>query len=142
LEYFDRQIDAIKNKDYGTLFEAKRRADAMQDQTRLQANTSNIGEWLRQRKVFQDYLGPQWNNYLDSIGLKDNKLQELQSFVSDSKYRASLSDDVRKDGYVKSLYSDLQAAKTAKARGVKAPDAVYDSLVDNVNLILKANERW
>src|SRR6266852_2470682 len=63
LEYFDRQIDAIKNKDYGTLFEAKRRADAMQDQTRLQANTSNIGEWLRQRKSFKR-LSPTVNTEL------------------------------------------------------------------------------
>lgn len=140
LEYFDRMIDAVKNKDYGTLFEAKRRADAMQDQTKLQANTSNMGEWLRQRKVFQDYLGPQWNNYLDSQGLKENKLKDLQSFVNDSHYRASVPDDVRNDGVVKSLYTDLQTAKKAKAQGAKAPDAVYDNLTDNVNLILKANE--
>jgi hypothetical protein len=140
LEYFDRMIDAVKNKDYGTMFEAKRRADAMQDQTRLQANTSNLGEWLRQRKVFQDYLGPQWNNYLDSLGLRENKLQDLQSFVNDSHYRASAPDDVRKDGTVASLYNDLETAKKAKATGTKAPDAVYDNLTDNVNLILKANE--
>lgn len=141
LAYMDRQIDNIKNKEYGSLFEAKRRATAMQDQTNLQVNTSPIGEWTRQRSYLNEKLGPSWMNYLDSLGLQTGgNLKQLQSFFNDSMVRASVSDDVRRDGVVKSMYSDLVAAKTAKESGVKAPDKIYDNLVDNVKLLITAEK--
>lgn len=140
LGYFDRIITDITNNSYGSLFEAKRRADSMQDQTRLQANTSDMGDWLRKSKVIQDAVGPQWTNFIDALGLNSGKLKDLQSFMNDSRYRASVSDDVRRDGYVKSLYNDLDTAQKAIKQGAKAPDAVYDDLVHNVDLIRKAND--
>lgn len=142
LAYIDRTIDMLKNKDYGSLFEAKRTVEAMQSDTAKQMATNrDLGEWLRMSKVLQDNVGPQWTNYIDALGLRAGKLQQLQSFFSDSMKRASLPDDLRQDGNVKSLYNDLQAARQAKSQGAKAPDAIYDNLVDNVNLILKAKEQ-
>jgi post-segregation antitoxin (ccd killing protein) len=142
LGYIDRYIDAITNDKYGSLFEAKRRATAMQDQTNIQALTSPIGQWAMDRAFFNEKLGPGWMNYLDSLGLSKGNLQQLQSFFNDSQVRASSPEgDVRSSGFVKSLYADLQKAKEAKQQGVKAPDAIYDNLVDNVNLIIKAQEQ-
>jgi len=140
LGYMDRAIDNITNDKWGSLGEAKRRETAMQDQTNLQVNTSPLGEWFRRSKVAQDYLGPNWTNYMDSLGMSKGGLQQLQSFYNDSMFRASLPDDVRQDGVVKSMYADLVAAQTAKNGGVKAPDKIYDNLVDNVKLIVRARE--
>lgn len=141
LGYLDRAISLITDDKWGSMGEAKRRVAAMQDDTNLQAQTSPTGEWLRKSKVIGDHLGPQWLNYIDSLGLAKGNLQQLQSFMNDSMVRASTPDDVRKDGVVKSMYSDLVTAKNAKNNGVKAPDKIYDNLVDNVKLITTATEQ-
>jgi hypothetical protein len=138
IAYLDRAIALINDDKYGSMFEAKRRVTAMQDETNLQMNTSPIGEWMRQRATLNEKLGPAWSNYLDSLGLQKTGLQQLQSFFNDTQFRASVSDDVRKDGVVKSMYSDLVAAQKAKANGVKAPDKIFDNLVENVNLLITA----
>lgn len=141
LGYLDRAIALITDDKWGSMGEARRRVTAMQDETNLQAQTSPTGEWLRKSKVIGDHLGPQWLNYIDSLGLAKGNLQQLQSFMNDTMVRASTPDDVRKDGVVKSMYSDLQTARNAKANGVKAPDKIYDNIVENVGLINSATEQ-
>jgi hypothetical protein len=141
LGYLDRAIELITNDKWGSAAETKRRAAAMQDETNLQAHTSPLGDWLRKNKVIADHLGPQWLNFVDSASLMKGGMQQLQSFMNDTMVRASTPDDVRKDGIIKSMYSDLNIAKQAKANGVKAPDKIYDSIVDNVNLIISAKEQ-
>lgn len=140
LSYFDRSIAAINDDKYGTFFEYKRRNGAMQDVTNYQVNTSPIGEWSRQRSYLQEKLGPAWMNYMDSLNLPKTGLKQLQSFFNDTQYRASVSDDVRKDGIVKSMYSDLETAKKAMKDGAKSSPKIYDDIVENVNLIVEAGK--
>lgn len=138
LAYFDRSIALINDEKFGSFFEERRRNLADQDVTNRQINTSKIGEWTRQRSRMNEALGPNWMNYLDSIGMPKGNLKELQSFFNDTQYRASVSDDIRKDGVVGSMYSDLAAAKKAKAEGANVPDKIYDDVVDNIKLLQKA----
>lgn len=138
-QYFDRTIDAISNNSYGTLHESRRRVEASQKGTEEQVMTSPLGEWFRRSKVMQDYLGPNWGNYIDSLGLQKGGMQQLQSYFNDSMVRATVPDDIRKDGVAASLYKDLDDARKARANGVKAPDKLYDNLVENVDLLNKAS---
>jgi hypothetical protein len=136
---FDRMLSAVTDKNIGTMYETQRMNNLSLDQSKKQAYDSNIGEWLRQREILNQSLGPNWMNVVDSASLtRGQTLQDLQRFYSEATAAASSSPDMRKTQNVQSLYDSLQAAKKAKADGYKVPDRAYDNLVENVDLIQKA----
>lgn len=143
-QFFQRQIDAINNKDVGTMFDLQRRSKSLQDNANYQAETGPMGDWMLKSKVVKDHLGDAWINRIDSIILGKGYLGPLTNWFSDTTKKIGVPDDVRKDGQVKSLYNDISKARqlnqdlaTGNRRGV---EKVYDDLVDNVNMITTAEK--
>jgi hypothetical protein len=140
LQYFDRQIAAISSKDVGPMFENQRRAKSLQDNAQYQLlSDPNIGSWLLNQKVLQDQAGPALSSWITQQTLAKGYLGRFQNYFGDVTAKSTVPDDIRKDGTVKSMYSDIVKAREA-ARTNKVPPRLYDDLVDNVNLITKAHE--
>lgn len=140
LTYFDNQIKAISNKDVGTMFDLQRRAKGMEDNSKFQMYSEpTLGEWLRKSKVIRENLPDAWSNFLTQKALGQGYLGQFQNWFSDTSMKIGVPDDVRKDGAAKSMTADILQAKKA-AKDTKVPSRLYDDLVENVNLITKAEE--
>jgi hypothetical protein len=133
---FHRLVEAIGNKDYGTLFEAQRNIKAMQDQT-LQAlyDDKDMGQYWRTVQAVTQAGGPNWANRLDSMGMQRGYLQNLQSFVNNQYKVASAPDDLRQDGKVKSMYQSLQELQDAQRRGLSDPKVIARAYKDVVHVV-------
>ena len=141
LAYFDRQIENITNDKWGLTGEMRRRTDGMNNEIGYQLLSRD--PQLGMVKFLNDQGGQAFANVIASKMLTSDYLGRLQNFVGETKYRASLSDDVRQDGVPKSMYSDIAAAQKANAQikangGKPVTDRVYDDLVENADLILTA----
>jgi len=140
LQYFDRQIEAIKNKDVGTMFDLKRRATLLQDNTNYQViSNPDFGDYLRKSQVLKEHLGDQWVSWINQNGLMKGYLGRFQNFFADSAMKAGVPDDIRRDGVAKSMTADILAAKQ-QAANTKVPPRLYDDLIDNVKMITQAEE--
>lgn len=131
---YDQMVEAIANQNYGTLFETQRRVKALNDGTEEQMLTEpgNLGRFMKNSAVAKKYLGDNWNGIVLSGGLQAEVAKEYRDFTMDARMRSQLPDDLRKDGVVKSLYSDIVKAQ----KGGAGPETkVYDNLIDNVNTI-------
>ena len=140
LQYFDRQIEAIKNKDVGTMFDLKRRATLLQDNANFSAlSDKEIGPWLLKSGVLREHLGPELSSWIAQQTLAKGYLGKYQSYLGDTKMRAGVPDDIRRDGVAKSMTADVIAARQSE-KEAKANPRLYDDLIDNVNMITKAEE--
>ncbi len=140
LQYFERQIEAIKNKDVGTMFDLKRRATLLQDNANYSAlSDKEIGPWLLKSGVMREHLGPELSSWIAQQTLAKGYLGKYQSYLGDTKMRAGVPDDVRRDGVAKSMTADVIAARQSE-KEAKANPRLYDDLIDNVNMITKAEE--
>jgi len=138
-QFLDAMLQAVTDKNVGTMYAVKRYNDLSLDQSQKSAYDSPIGEWLRQRQILNQSLGPNWMNITDSMDItRGDKLQDLRKFYGNATTAAGAPPDLRNSNEVKSLYDSLNAAKKAKEAGFRAPDQVYDNLVQNVDLIEKA----
>jgi hypothetical protein len=140
LDLWDSLSTAITHKDTGGMFSIKRANDLMVSDARHQAYTSNIGQWLLDRKVLaEDLQGSPWMGTLDALNItKGSQLKDLEVFYGNVGRSASVSPDLRKQDNVKSLYDTLKAAKSAKDGGYNVPERAYKDFVENVDLIAKA----
>lgn len=142
LTYFDNQIKAISSKDVGTMFDLQRRAKGMEDNAKYQVySDANMGDFFLKGKIVRENLPDQWSSFLTQQALSKGHLGRFQNWFSDTQMKIGVPDDVRKDGVAKSMTADIiQAKRAEKDANAKPPSRLYDDLVENVNLITKAQE--
>lgn len=139
-QFFDRAIAAIRSPDKGTFFEMQRRAKGMQDATNYQVMQTEMGEWLRKMDVIKEKAGPNWVSMVDATTLKANMLGRMTSWMNEKTQLAGVGEDPRLGNVGKSLTADIQQAKRIAAQGTQFDPRLYQDLVQNVDLITKANE--
>jgi len=125
----DTLIDAIKNKDVGTMFETQRRIQGRKEDAELESLSGPLGGWLLTSNAIKNSAGDVLNNELNRSILTSDVLPKYRTTLGNMVKRSMVPDDVRKDGVIKSLYNDIE---TLQKGGVGAQTKIYDRLFDNV----------
>lgn len=137
LGFYDRLIDQIKNKEYGSLFEGMRRLTALQTGSRLQTfSDPTIGPYMQRLDALTKFAGPNVVNWLSGKVLSNQKIMgSFSTYFADATLKAATPDDLRNDGQVKSLYADISKLQQAQRQGQDVPKVIYKKLPENVDII-------
>ncbi len=130
---YKQMRDAIRAKDAGLMFGNQRRAQSVQDDSKMQVlSDRDLGQYARTTSAWRSIAGDAWVGQQMAVATRLGIPEKYYNFVEDARRRAQIPDDLRQDGKVKSLYTDITDAQKAK---VPQSTRVYDNLVDNVNVI-------
>ncbi len=131
--FFDDQIEAIKNKEYGTMFGNQRRVTAIQSDTSANLlSDRDMGGYWRAVQATKAIGGDGWANFMQGEALKKGVPDNLKNFIQDTQMKISTPRDPRNPADTRSIYEDIKKAQEAK---IPAKTKVYDSLIDNVNIL-------
>lgn len=138
-QLFQQNVDAIGDKNYGTMGTNQRRVNAITggDAPMQVLSSNDLGLYARQSSAWKLFGGDAWVNTVNGQMLADGGYGKFTHFIEDQKRIAQIPDDLRKDGQVKSMYDSIQKAKQwAAENNEPVPSKVFNNLVDNVNTIV------
>jgi len=131
--FFDDQIDAIKNKEYGTMFGNQRRVASIQNDTSVSLLTDkNMGTYTRLMDGARRHGGDAWVNFMQAEALKAGVTGNLKDFAQDVKLKIGTPVDPRFPQDTRSIYEDVKKAQDAN---IPPQSKIYDDLIGNVKLL-------
>lgn len=135
-QWFDNQVQNIGADKVGSMYANQRRMTSIQSDAETQvASNPDLGAYAKSTMVWTKFGGPNWVNTAQGQFLAKGGLGKFTNFLEDAQQRSQTPDDLRKDGVVKSLQSDIERMQRESANGTAVPQKVYNNLVDNVNTI-------
>lgn len=139
-QYLDRQVEAIGKRDVGMMFSLQRRSKLIEDNAKYAFQTDKtMGDFFVKSKLVRENLPDAWQGFLTQKALAGGALGQFQNWFEDRTAAAGVPDNIRKDGVAKNMTADIITARKAEADH-RVPSRLYDDLVENVNLITKAQE--
>ncbi len=134
LSRYDDAIDQITNNQYGSLFESKRTADAIQSEGNLGLLKSKMGSYLVLGKAFQDQGGQLWTGVFNRKMIESGVTGEIGTYLSnDLGKNSQIRPDLRQPGAAQSLYENFE---TMKKVGVKPKTKAYDEGINLMKFVI------
>jgi len=131
--FFDDQIEAVKNKEYGTMFGNQRRMQSIQSDTSVSMlSDKSMGAYTRLIDAARRHGGDGWVNYVQAEALKAGVTGGMKDFIQDTKLKIGTPKDPRNPADIRSIYDDIKKVQEAN---VPAESKVYDDLISNVKVL-------